>query len=369
MAISGYVLIIANTGRMLAEAAAKAGLKPLVIDLCNDIDTRRYADDVIKIPTLSKTYLEPALDYFIEKYSVRQAIYGSGFENHPESLNYLNDRLTILGNSPDTFIRLHDKAEFFLVLTNLSIDYSEVAFAAPDDGGIWLVKPMRGQGGLGIRRYKPGEHTETSVYWQKYQPGSAHSVLFLADGQQAQIIGFNSQWTVCLNESEEFVFAGVINDADINEEQKTALTAWINRCVKAFLLKGLNSLDFIKTGDQCRVLEINARPPASMQLYENDLLSRHILAVQGVLLDGLPDSTGYTGYQIVYAEEDSMIPDRFDWPKACRDIPESGVICRKGQPICSIISHQNESRQVRDELAIIQQQIVNQLKKVQPHGI
>ena len=49
MAISGYVLIIANTGRMLAEAAAKAGLKPLVIDLCSDIDTRRYADDVMQL--------------------------------------------------------------------------------------------------------------------------------------------------------------------------------------------------------------------------------------------------------------------------------------------------------------------------------
>ena len=37
-----------------------------------------------------------------------------------------------------------------------------------------------------------------------------------------------------------------------------------------------------------------------------------------------------------------MIPDHFEWPEWCMDLPESGDMCRAGQPICSIIAHQKE---------------------------
>ena len=358
-------LIIASSGRMLAQAAKNAGLKALVIDLFADLDTQCYAEAVKKIPSLAETHLIPAVDYFIERYAVTQVIYGSGFEYYPESLRYLSGRLQILGNSFDTFAKLHDKPAFFFSLDKLNIPYPEVCFTAPNSPGMWLVKPMQGQGGLGIKRYNSQDCTESAVYWQTYQAGTPHSVLFLANGQDVQVIGFNTQWTISLSESQEFIFSGIVNSCDLLSEQKALITLWLKKLVPEFALKGLNTLDFIQTGDKSLVLEINPRPSASMQLYDADLLSRHIKACQGELT-GNPSQATYKGYQVIYAERDIIIPNGFAWPDGCMDLPESGVMCRKGQPICSIIAHQNGAQSVMNELFTKQ---LNLKKGFYPYGI
>ncbi|MDD1616596.1 MAG: ATP-grasp fold domain protein, DUF201-type [Methylococcaceae bacterium NSP1-2] len=287
---------------MLAQAANNAGLKPLVIDLFADLDTLAYATDFKQVPALTKEYLAPALDYFIEHHAVTDVIYGSGFEQHPESLCYLASRCTLLGNSAETFIRLQNKADFFAVLNRLTIPYPETAFVAPNNAQDWLIKPTQGQGGVGIQRYDANHKIDTAVYWQKYQAGSQHSVLFLANGQQLQVIGFNTQWTTRLSDREEFIFSGIINHCDLAEADKTQIIDWLIKLVPAFKLTGLNSLDFIHADGNSMVLEINPRPPASMQLYDADLLRRHI-NVGATLVAHPPPQSGYTGYQIVYAEQ------------------------------------------------------------------
>lgn len=363
------ILIVAGSGRMLAQAAKNVGWKPLVIDLFADLDTQGYAEDFRQIKSLAEQDLAPAVDYFIERYAVTQVIYGSGFECYPESLYYLNSRLIILGNHPDVFVRQLDKQAFFSTLDQLNIPYPEAAFSAPDCGGDWLLKPMQGQGGVGIKRYRAGDSLNASVYWQKFQAGTQHSVLFLADGQDAQVIGFNSQWSVRLSETQEFFFSGVINSCDLSDAHKAVITDWLKKMVPVFELKGLNSLDFIHADDCSYVLEINPRPSASMQLYDQDLLIRHVGATSVALL---PEAggrlkpllqVGNTGYQIVYAERDVIIPDQFEWPDWCMDLPKSGDMCRAGQPLCSIIAHQKKSRSVAEQLLTKQQLIINKLER------
>lgn len=365
MNIPEYILIIANSGRMLAQAAKNAGLKPLVIDLFADLDTQCHAEAVRQIPSLADIHLIPILNYFIEHYAVTHVIYGSGFEYYPESLRYLSSRLHVLGNTPDTFVKLHDKPAFFSKLDQLNIPHPEVSFSPPDSTGNWLVKPRQGQGGVGVQLYLPKDRVESAIYWQKYQAGTQHSVLFLADGQEAQIIGFNTQWTVSLSKSQEFIFSGIINSCALLSEQKERIANWLKKLVPVFALKGLNSLDFIQEGEKSIALEINPRPSASMQLYDADLLKRHMKASQGELTDCRLHS-GYTGYQIVYAEQDVLIPEAFAWPDWCMDLPEFGAMCRKGQPICSIIARQKRAQSVMNELLIKQ---LNLIKGFYPHGI
>jgi predicted ATP-grasp superfamily ATP-dependent carboligase len=148
-------------------------------------------------------------------------------------------------------------------------------------------------------------------------------------------------------------------------EQKKLIKGWLKKLVPVFALKGLNSLDFIQAGDKSFVLEINPRPSASMQLYDADLFNRHIKASQGELIDCRLHS-GYTGYQIVYAEQDILIPEAFAWPPWCMDLPGFGVMCRKGQPICSIIAHKKRAQAVMNELSIKQ---LNLKKVFKSHGI
>jgi methenyltetrahydromethanopterin cyclohydrolase len=374
----GTVLIVASSGRMLAQAAKNAGLKPLVIDLFADLDTQGYAEDFRQVKSLAEQDLAPAVDYFIERYAVGHVIYGSGFECYPESLYYLNSRLMILGNHPDVFAGQLDKPAFFSMLDELNIPYPEVVFNAPECGDDWLLKPMQGQGGIGIKHYHADDESRAPFYWQKFQAGQSGSVLFLADGQQVQAVGFNSQWPVRLSESQEFVFSGVVNNCDLAEAHKALITNWLEKMVPAFGLKGLNSLDFIHANDCSYVLEINPRPSASMQLYDQDLLVGHIQTCKGAVgatsVALSPEiervkSPLWSGYQIVYTEHDLIIPDQFEWPEWCMDLPKPGDRCRAGQPICSIIAHQKNSQSVVDQLRTKQQLIITKLKGFNPHGI
>lgn len=359
---------------MLAQAAKNTGLKPLVIDLFADLDTQNYAEDFHQVNSLAEQDLAPAVNYFIERYAVAHVIYGSGFECYPKSLFYLNSRLIMLGNAADVFARQLDKQAFFSTLDALSIPYPEVVFSAPDCADSWLLKPMQGQGGFGIKRYQ-ADDVAAGVYWQQFQAGTPHSVLFLADGQLVQVVGFNTQWSVHLSQTQEFIFSGVINSTDLLDDHKAVITDWLKQMVPVFGLKGLNSLDFIQTDDCSYVLEINPRPSASMQLYDQDLLGRHIQSCWGAQSVGC-DSVAYstvwhdyhlaqyaTGYQVVYAEHDLIIPDHFEWPPWCMDLPKSGNMCRAGQPLCSIIAHQKNSQSVVEQLLTKQQLIINKLER------
>jgi methenyltetrahydromethanopterin cyclohydrolase len=351
---------------MLAQAATNAGLKSLVIDLFADLDTQGYASDFRQVKSLTEQDLAPAVDYFIERYAVSQIIYGSGFECYPESLYYLNSRLIVLGNHPDVFVRQLDKQAFFSTLDQLNIPHPTVVFSAPVDcGDDWLFKPMQGLGGVGIKRYQAGDSAMASAYWQKFQVGTPHSVLFLADGEQVQVIGFNSQWSVRLSETQEFVFSGVVNSCDLSDAHKALIIGRLKQMVPVFGLKGLNSLDFIHADECSYVLEINPRPSASMQLYDQDLLVRHVRATSAapLLATGRLKSPLQAGYQIVYAEHDLIIPEQFKWPPWCMDLPESGSFIPTGQPICSIIAHQNNSRSVVEQLLTKQQLIISQLER------
>lgn len=365
-----YLLVIAGSARMLAQAAVQANFKPLVIDLYADADTQHYAAAFRKVPSLAQRHLAVAVEFFIKHYPVEQAIYGSGFEYHPDSLHYLNDKLTVFGNLPDVFQKAQDKTFFFNTLADLAIPYPEVRFTPPDSAGQWLLKPKQGQGGLGIKPYTGDGKITASNYWQQYQTGVPHSVLFLADGKSVQVIGFNRQWTVNLGKDQAFAFAGVINHTDLTDKQRAIITTWLTSIVPAFGLRGLNSLDFIQAGEQSLALEINPRLSASMQLYDARLLDRHIKASHGRLEETNNKQTGYSGYQIIYAVHDVIIPRDFPWPSGCVDLPAAGVICRKGQPICSIIAHHKQAPAVMEQLGLKQQTIFKQLQiGSDPHGI
>jgi len=361
----GFILIIASSARMLAQTARASGFRPLVIDLFADLDTRFYAEDFMQIITLAEQHLVPAVDYFIKTYQVDQIVYGGGFENHPESLRYLNCYLLMRGNSPDVFIGLHDKPAFFAVLNQLNIPYPQVCFTTPNESVGWLIKPLRGLGGVGIKRYL-GEEVGSDSYCQKYQKGQQYSALFLADGFNMQLVGFNSQWATRLDDSREFMFSGIINDCDLKLEQQEKIVSWLNILVPLFNLKGLNSLDFISDGVHSYLLEINPRPSASMQLYEANLFARHIRASLGELILSQYPINGCRGYEVVYAQQDIIIPDGFLWPEGCLDLPESGVICRTGQPICSIMSHKMQASLV---MRALQTQQLNLQKRFLVHGI
>jgi methenyltetrahydromethanopterin cyclohydrolase len=285
---------------MLAHAAWRKGLNVVVIDCFSDVDTFRYAKKVVRVESLSIENIRVALEQLIG-FEITGVIYGSGFENRVESLYFLESRFEILGNSPAIFERVQNKQEFFVALDFLDIPYPETHFTFPTKQKNWLTKPLKGHGGVGINSQK------NDIYWQRFCEGKSGSVLF----SDTKIIGFNTQWA-----DSDFLFAGIINHSDLSNTQKNQLQIWVQKLVFYFDLRGLNSLDFIHTETEIFILEINPRPPASMQLY---------------------DTPFFSAYEILYAPHTLIIPKNFNWSENCQDLPHSGVIIPKNSPICSMI--------------------------------
>ncbi|WP_404356293.1 ATP-grasp domain-containing protein [Methylotuvimicrobium sp. KM1] len=351
-------MIIANSGRMLAEAASRSGFRPWVIDLFADQDTLSFSERVFRIEALDEPFLKEIIADFRSLHPKSPVVYGSGLEHYPKALELITRECELVGNDIKSVRQLQQKKSFFELLDHLEIDYPRVAFTKPMEAEQWLIKPETGEGGLGIRLFRNGMPTQGNMYWQKYIEGTAGSALFLADGRNIRIIGFHTQWCENQYADQPFLFAGVINRCPLSAEQADIIHSWIAAIVRAIPLKGLNTLDFIIQGERIYVLEVNPRPSASMQLYDADLFGAHLNACRGIL-----DNTNFTrhqvcAYRIVYADRDITIPDAFSWPKACRDLPIAGSIIRKGQPICSIIARDINVRSVHRQLNKIRQIII-----------
>ena len=314
-------LIVATSGRMLAQAAQREGFDVLVIDCFADIDTSRYAKKIVRVDSLSIKNLTTALNEFTN-YEIAGVVYGSGFETCVESLYFLEKRFNVAGNSAAVFESVQNKQTFFAALDSLKIPYPETHFSFPNESKNWLSKPLRGQGGVGINSQKK------DIYWQHFYDGQAGSVLFLANGKTATIIGFNRQWT-----RDDFLFLGISNHSDLTDLQKTQIYSWLQSIVVHFNLRGLNSLDFIQTENEVFVLEVNPRPSASMQLYNALLFKAHL-----TLETKFTRTTNFSAYQIIYAYQTIIIPKNFVWLESCQDLPPTGVTIHKKQPICSMIA-------------------------------
>ncbi|MDD5753932.1 MAG: methenyltetrahydromethanopterin cyclohydrolase, partial [Methylococcales bacterium] len=355
-----YWLVIATSGRMLAQAAQREGFDVLVIDCYADVDTLRYAKKTVRVNALSVEHLKIALTEFTN-YEIAGVVYGSGFETHVESLYFLQSHFLIAGNSPAIFEHMQNKRVFFTALDVLKITYPETYFAPPfleEDRNLWLRKPLNGQGGVGIIKHISDTPVQQGdFYFQRFYEGQAGSVSFLANGKRATIIGFNTQWT-----HGDFLFAGISNYSNLTNYQKTRIYLWLQNLVLHFNLHGLNSLDFVHTENSILVLEINPRPSASMQLYDFPFFSAQI--------DVNPPPSPYLKkqnrlkfacYQIIYAPQTFIIPHHFAWSENEQDLPHSGAIIPKNQPICSMIARGVQLDAVLKKLKINAQKLEGSL--------
>lgn len=346
------LLVVAQSGRMIAQMLVDAGFVPIVLDCFADLDTRQLSLVTIKLPSLGLGDIKPVVDDLKQKYALTHVVYGSGFENYPESLAFLEQDWIVLGNRSEVFRQFQDKQRFFRQLTDLAIPCPEVVFSPPYDGKDWLVKPMRGEGGVAIRRFNPVDKSQdqSECYWQRRLYGQPYSALFVAGRGWVKVLGFNRQWTASL-EDHPFVFAGVGNHAQLPEANQNLVAEWLSKLVGVYPLRGLGSLDFMLAEDGCYVLEINARIPASAQLYGKSVFVRHLQGCLGVLNGANCEQVRPAAFQIVHAPKSVMILDGIDWPIWAVDRPESGAIIGKGQPICSIIAAGKSPRQVSEQLS------------------
>jgi predicted ATP-grasp superfamily ATP-dependent carboligase len=215
----------------------------------------------------------------------------------------------------------------------------------------WLLKPVRGGGGHGIRRWT-GEPLDEGHFLQGLVPGQPASAAFVADGRRCVVLGLTEQ-LIGRRElgAQGFAWCGNILPLALPSESQLAVlqrVEWIaTQLTWEFELRGVNGMDLVISDDlTIHLVEVNPRYTASMELVEHvhglNIFSLHLDSLAGRLPEWrLADSAvgAWHGKGIVYARQDVTIPDTDGWLDGNRrDIPFEGDRIEAGHPICTVLA-------------------------------
>ncbi|MGH8575761.1 MAG: ATP-grasp domain-containing protein [Gammaproteobacteria bacterium] len=339
---------MAQSGRALARSAGRAGIPVHVLDLYADRDTRDLARSVSRIGSIATGFsadrLLEGLHRIEERGGIGGIVAGSGFEERIDLLEAMARVGRLLGNPPEVVRRAKDPASFFALLARLGVSHPETATEAPagspGEGAGWLCKRIGGAGGAHVR---PAETCSPPGYYlQRRVPGLPYSVVFLADGRRAAIVGYNEIRVQGGTGATRFRYAGavIVPEPPVAPAVEDAVQA----LVPALGLVGLCGLDFMLDEEgRYSVLEVNARPTGTFELYEDlgvegpGLFQMHLSACEGRLPRTVRVlGAGVAAQEVLWASETFAIPDDLRWPDWARDRPAAGTIIRAGEPICTL---------------------------------
>jgi uncharacterized protein len=338
-----HVLIAALSGRALAVAARKAGYAPLVADLFADEDlcaaaakAARMADNLktgLAGPTTRKTLARLAAGKKCEG-----LVWGAGFEDRPELLANLARMWPVLGNSAEVVRRAKDPVHLAGLCQALGIAHPQIRETAPRDTTGWLRKTVGGSGGAHIRTASEEVASRGKTYYQCMVDGRSVSALFVANGEKTLMIGFTDQWSNPTHEAP-LRYGGALRPASINRRQKLALDQTVGDISQALGLRGLNSADFIIADQSHWLIEINPRPGATLDIFDEasvPLFSLHVEACRGSLPARAPRYSGAAAAALVYATRRIEAFPKLDWPEWTADRQRAGTRVEVGEPICTV---------------------------------
>lgn len=358
------VLIAAQSGRALAQAARRAGLRPFVLDLFGDEDTLALAEAHRPLPgrfgvshrggnaVLSE--IDALADYAGNR--SLGIVLGSGFEDAPELMARIAARHRLIGAGSGTVAVLKDPLLFSALCERLSVPHPRVTTTAVTDRAAWVIKRSGGSGGSHIRSATAGA-APPGHYFQARVPGRACALNFLADGRDVAVLSVTEQWSRP-SAVRPFRFAGAVapgrDEAPVlPPTMLDAITGAVARLTEATALRGLASADLAIDGADWWLLEINPRPGATLDALDRrptPLLTAHVEASLGRLPRLDPPPVDAAGSEICYAARRYASVPPLDWPDFARDRPRAGSRVARDTPFCTVTANDRDSAAVRDTL-------------------
>jgi predicted ATP-grasp superfamily ATP-dependent carboligase len=345
-------LVAAVTGRALAASARRGGHRVIVLDYFADLDcaSRALACRAVVARTglrFDREALLTAADELAPPAHSAGLVYGSGFEGRTGLLRRLATGRRLCGNRPDVVRAIKDPARFFPLLSRLGMRFPETRLTLPAAPEGWLVKQTGGAGGVHVRPAGPGP-VRRGAYYQRFQPGRALSVLFLANGERARIIGCNRQWTAAARPELPYQFGGAVGGISLPGRMRSEISAGLDQLVAATGLVGLNGIDVLVDDGVWWVLELNPRPTATIELYDADfprgLFDWHLRACAGDLPDRVPARRAARAQAVAYAAEPWQATSDSSFPPWCRDRPRPGTRFIAGDPVCTVHASATDPR-------------------------
>ena len=217
-------------------------------------------------------------------------IVGGGLDARPDLLRALGERYRLRGNGPEIAGILADPPRWFDLLDRLGIAYPPVTAGRPPAARGWLLKRAASCGGQGVipadasAVLEAERVTAPDAYFQRQVAGAVVSVLFIADGRDARIIGYNRLFRDATPE-RPYRYAGAIAWAGPSLAQEWIVRSWIEGLTRALALRGINGIDLVlpapasdRSGADAPLsdrhpllLELNARPTATLELHAERL--------------------------------------------------------------------------------------------------
>ena len=333
------LLIVAVSGRALAQSARRGGYRAVVLDLFADRDTRAVASASRRIGVPGTLRIDPSRLIGAARRLAPGSglVYGSGFEGRPRLIQRLSRGRPLYGNTPETLAAVRDPARFFPLLRRLGLPFPAVRLTRPARPKDWLIKRPASAGGTGVLP-APMAAAGDGEYYQRLEPGDTLSATFLANGRRARVLGFNRQWTAP-RPARPYLYGGAVGGIRLRPRLRREIEDALDALVLETGLVGLNGLDFLLQGERWLVLELNPRPTATFELYDADypagLVQWHVRACGGELPARAAVPRAVRAHAVVHAiasaDEGSM---RF--PRWCRDLPMRGTRFAPGDPICTV---------------------------------
>lgn len=303
--------------------------------------------------------------------------YTSNVENFPDALAALARGRTVLGNPPDVLRQARDPRRVASVLDDAGLPAATVhadPAAAARSRLPFLVKPLRGGGGNGIRHWEAGTPVHDGEYLQEFIEGDVGSLIFLADGRNIRTLGLTRQ--LCGDPAfgaSGFRWCGnllgsagrpVLPRAD---EVLASAEAAAGALTAAFGLRGINGLDFVARNGVAVPIEVNPRWTGAVDLAER-LFGRTLFGAHAEACEGrLPASEPFRGNRVigkavVFARRSCLAPDTDAWLAGAdiRDVPVSGTIVPGGAPICTVLAEGSSADQCHAALASRAGEILSQ---------
>jgi len=337
------VLIAAASGRALAHSARRGGYLPLVADFFADEDTVALAHDVVRLEHglargMEEQSLLAAFDMLSRSRQPIGVVCGAGFEDRPQLLARIGQRRRLLGNDAQTVATVKDPRAFAALCRDCDIPHPDTILSPPVEPNGWLAKRKGGAGGTHIVTAGRKDRINGECYFQRAIPGTPVSALFLADGRRAVMLGFSTQWT-SPTARHPFRYGGAVRPAAIAPAMADALAAAVYRLMQAIPLVGLNSADFLVDGNEFRLLEINPRPGATLDVFEpaaGSLFALHVAACAGELGGAPPRLDGASAAATVYADRDIVALPATQWPDWIADRSIAGTAFKADDPLCTV---------------------------------
>lgn len=355
------IIIAAISSRAYVQAAVEAGFEVIAIDCFADVDTQLLAKQVIQIDAHEGQFDAKQLLNALNQLKLNDCIgfaYGAGFEAQPDLLDEIALILPIIGNHSDAIKQSKQPQSFFALCDLFAMPYPKTVFEKPANTIGWLQKTVGASGGEHIKTVIPLNFfplnlgLSPAVYYQKRQAGTPVSCLFLADGSNALIFGFNEQWCSPTLLSP-YRFGGAVSQIALSDIAQNQLTKFIAAITQKLALKGLNSCDFLVQNDGILMLEINPRLSASVGLYQakrGNLFASHVSACLGQLNDWPVIDKKSRAIQIIYANKQAKVQLDMDWPEWVSDIPQPNSVIPAGMPICSVIAEARTAKLAKQKV-------------------